>query len=438
MAQRSWPVRGAAWTLAMAATALLGSACRDLVTDDVVDAAEALCARLQACGLSGCPEVRGFLGDAEDDAARVDDFLRVFAEEECDSGCGSAPICLDFAPVCARLGSGCQEDAGYLCCDASRGTAACRADAGGEARCCRPPSVVCTDADECCPLEDGAVVGCEFPPGDRVQKTCGGLPPCTPFGESCDTDVDCCSRTCVEGRCDRIECVPSGAGCTAGDVCCSAAEVCERGTCRKPDVCPDGGCGCDEDEQACDPTKPEQCCSGQCIQTISGLSFCGSATCLPIEADCGDDAQCTCEGTRPDRACLELATDQLGGQKTCVVLSCEPDLFGACDDTKPCCAGLSCSEVDPLVPLSGHCEQACEDTQCIGRSPQTFGVAIPRAEDRGENPGVPQAEWDACVAASDCATRVCKDDPFCCCFRWDQFCVEAAVELAASFPECGP
>lgn len=435
--------RSAAWLLVAGCAALLGVSCRELVTDDVVDAEGTYCDRLDACGLSGCDDVRRFFA-SEVDGPLVDEFLRVFAAEDCETGCGPAPICLDFEPLCVAPGDACDPTSPYRCCGASVGEATCQStgDPAGAAACCRPPGVACADDGDCCPTDTAALV-CTPPRGapEGTPATCGGVPPCTPFEQPCDADADCCSRTCVDGMCGRVECVPSGSTCAGDDRCCSAAEVCEAGTCRKPDVCPDDGCGCIDDQLPCDPANPGDCCSEQCVATVTGQTFCGSATCLPLGADCGDDVQCTCGGTRPDGACVEVATTELGDQKTCVQFSCEPQPEGACGPDRPCCAGLSCVPTSFAEdPSSGTCQQACEATQCVGRSPQTFGVAIPRAEDREERPGdVDDTTWNACVAASDCATRVCEDDPFCCCFRWDQFCVDAAVELAgAGFGECGP
>jgi hypothetical protein len=436
--------RSAAWLVLASATALLGASCREMITDDVVDAEATYCDRLAACGLSGCEDVRGFF-DAEEEGELVDAFLRVFAAEDCETGCGAAPICLDFPSLCVPPGEACDPASPYRCCGASVGESTCRAtndvEDENEAECCRPPGVVCVEDGDCCPTETDAVLVCTPPRGapEGTPPTCGGVPPCTPFEEPCDAYADCCSRTCVEGSCGRVTCVPSGSACAGGDRCCSAAEACEGGTCRKPEVCPDDGCGCIPDQLPCDPGSPDDCCSDQCVATVTGQTFCGSPTCLPLGADCGDDVQCTCGGTRPDGACVEVATSELGDQKTCVQFSCEPQPEGACGPDRPCCAGLSCIPESDGEAASGRCQQACEASQCMGRSPQAFGVAIPRAEDRGPRPDeVDDPTWDACVAASECATLVCEADPFCCCFRWDQFCVDAAVELAGTFEACGP
>ena len=80
----------AAWIVAAATSASLGVACRDIVTDDVVDAEAELCGRLDACGLAGCDEVRDFF--LTDDPDGNDLLLGLFEGQRCADGCGDAPI----------------------------------------------------------------------------------------------------------------------------------------------------------------------------------------------------------------------------------------------------------------------------------------------------------------------------------------------------------
>ncbi len=424
------PGRSSAWVVALATAGLLGAACRDIVTDDVVDAQGALCDRLRACDLEGCREVTRFFETSE--GKEVDAYLREFAAQGCDQGCGAAPLCIDIPPICVDIGQPCDVDSPYFCCDATKGSTTCKADVeGGDGRCCKGPGLPCEESAECCALDDGQRLRCEeAPSAARGQTTCGGVPACIPFEEACSENAECCSRSCVDGLCDRISCVPTGGSCGGGDVCCSAAEVCgEGGVCAPPPRCTGepnepADCPCVDNGDPCDMAMPWSCCSDQCMVTLAGDAFCGEEGCFPIGADCASDDQCQCGGERPDGACLEIASGDGGSQRACFELGCESDASESCAADRPCCAGLSCV-IDPGDD-EGTCLRQCSATECEGRSPQSFGTAITPTEELAGD------EDAACLAAAACASAICEFDDYCCCFTWDPVCVGHAKDLAAS------
>lgn len=437
-ARRHRPSLIGAWLVAAAVTAALGTACRDIVTDDVTDAEAELCGRLDACGLDGCPQVRSFFAAAT--AVDADALLTKFAEERCADGCGDAPICLDLPGLCTPPGGPCTSD--VLCCDASGGEARCqvaRGDvedgAGGAAAqgasglCCRGLGVRCIDDAECCELESGEAPSCRPPDGERgAPATCGGVPACLTLGEGCAEDAQCCSRSCEGGACVRIRCVESGAPCADGDTCCSESERCEGGICRTPAECPgDPDCPCGGQGATCTPEAEGTCCPDlYCVTTLDGASECASTDCLPLGADCASDEDCQCKGERPEVVCLEIAAGGVGAPKACQVLPCEAAEGAACGPGRPCCAsyGLAC---DAEPGSEGVCKPQCEPTSC--HSPLSYGPPITPLEG-------PVEPTDECMQHAACASAVCEVDPYCCCFLWDEICVEQAKTIGAAGGAC--
>lgn len=417
----------AAWLLVSAASALIAGACRDLVTDDVVDAETQLCGRLEACAIPGCDRVETFFASARDD--RVDVLLATFEAFGCDAGCADAPICLDLDGICSPPGESCETDA--LCCGASGGEARCgavvRSGERVEATCCAGLGVPCTRNDDCCALEDGRPMLCELPEGGDV-RTCGGAPACSLLGSPCVEGAECCSGTCEDGVCDRIRCVPSGAPCVEGEDCCNGSEECNGVVCTTPvncDIERREECPCGLADQPCTPGAPNACCVAEdvCVPVDDG-AVCAPASCLPVGGECVADETCRCGGERPNAVCLAIASTGDGVKRTCQVLACTLGEGGPCDDEQRCCAssGLVC---DAEPGAMGSCVRDCEPSSCE-RDPFLFGPPITPLDlldpsDQGDA---------ACVAVATCAEAVCAEDAYCCCQLWDEFCVEAAEDIA--------
>ena len=426
----------AAWIVAAATSASLGVACRDIVTDDVVDAEAELCGRLDACGLAGCDEVRDFF--LTDDPDGNDLLLGLFEGQRCADGCGDAPICLDVPGLCTPPGDTCTTD--ILCCGASQGEARCQpvrsssGDGGGgepaDGLCCRGLGVPCTEDLECCQLDSGEPLTCRRPPGDALNiKTCGGAPACTLLGLACEEDAECCSRSCEGGKCDRVRCVESGGGCVVGeDTCCSASDQCLEGRCQPPPECPgDPGCPCGERGGTCTPDEEGTCCDGLlCVTTQDGGAACASTDCLPVGADCATDEDCNCQGTKPENVCLDVTAAGVGAPKSCQILPCESEEGGACGDDRPCCAssGLAC---DAAPGESGVCAPRCEPTAC--HSAFSYGPPIPPLDETDPSGA-------ACPESAACAAAICAEDPYCCCFLWDEICIEQAQTDADAGGAC--
>jgi hypothetical protein len=431
--RRRAPGRHVAWPLAAAACALLAGACRDLVTDEVIDAEARLCAQLTACDIDGCGDVSTFFASGDDPS--VDMFLGEFVARGCDGGCGDAPLCLDFPGICRGPGQPCTTDA--ACCGSTGREARCQplpeeGSAQGARACCVGLGVACLADEDCCALDGGQPVECTHPEGAaRGVLTCGGAPPCDTLGEACTTGDECCSGTCVDGACDRVRCVQTGARCEAGDTCCSASEQCVGGTCQAPPECPGDGCPCGEKDDACTPGASGTCCDALlCVPTGSGGATCASPDCLPFGADCASDDACRCGGARPGAACLEVASGGAGAQRTCQPLACEPVEGNPCGAGRSCCAsaGLECSAGAGDL---GTCVPACEPSSCE-RDPFAFGPPI-TPESRLDEP----TPGSVCAASAACAEAVCELDPYCCCFLWDEICVAAAEALSAEVdPVC--
>lgn len=394
-------------------------ACRDVVTDDVVDVSSTLCDTLAACGLAvGCDPVGRYFDEAS--PTEVDDFLRYFGDVGCEEGCGLAPLCLDYPNICERPAPDgpCTTDA--QCCGATTGEGQCDLDAG---RCCRGLGVPCQEDAECCAV-DGKPVTCTeegaVEDGEQPQRTCGGLPACGLFQQGCRSGADCCSGACVDGSCGRVTCVETGAKCQSGDECCEEGQSCREGICQgpPPNVCdpPEARANlcCAPEGGECSPPgsggSALACCGSEaaCLATPDGTTVCSPTGCVPTGALCLFDEQC-CPGEGSiNAACLLVAGT--GGLRICQDLACEPDIGDPCDGN--CCAGLSCGE-------DGTCEQACEATDC--HPPQQVGAAIDAEQCRA------RGEEDRAI----CAEQICEEDPFCCCFQWDAGCVERASAIPA-------
>jgi hypothetical protein len=106
---------------------------------------------------------------------------------------------------------------------------------------------------------------------------------CTPVGELCNADSECCERPdcalnrcvrCVNGGCNTM-CRGAGGTCGADGDCCSG--VCTGGICR----CPSGTYNCNgrclSSSATCNGCPAGyRNCNGRCVDTHSDRNNCGS------------------------------------------------------------------------------------------------------------------------------------------------------------------
>jgi hypothetical protein len=116
-------------------------------------------------------------------------------------------------------------------------------------------------------------------------------------GRECTTTADCCTDTypdimCSPGRGDALLCcLPMGAECDFGDVCCGGVCVPDAsGVLRCGDMCIADGAAC---------TTTADCCGCACISDGAGGSICSSdpevcdpCTGSPLGGFCTVDADC--------------------------------------------------------------------------------------------------------------------------------------------------
>jgi hypothetical protein len=158
------------------------------------------------------------------------------------------------------------------------------------------------------------------------------LPDCEPAGGECTMPSDCCSNVCDE---ERGECRSGVSTCgDTGDACV------EPGDCCSFHCGPDGQCredACISDNQTCDETAGDFCCSG----------LCDDGTCTPLNTSCKTAGNSCDSGSE---CCSTLC---LGG--SCVLAASYCVQHGdACTTDGQCCSGL-CTVAGGAV--LGTCDQ---------------------------------------------------------------------------------
>ena len=244
--------------------------------DGVACGSAAECCSLD-CGGGSCGGGGGTCASGGDTCAEnADCCTNVCDGGTCTSGTDDPVLfCLVAGEACTSSDACCS-----LHCD----------DLDGEQRCvgggiCRGIGEVCAGDGDCCTgiCESGR---CQNPPDIEGQLACRVI------GEPCVDEHDCCSFACVEDDRGYAYCRPTG-GCTPfGEICQSDAECCNQGgRCNDPnqvgtcDLFPgrtDGRCSTLEGNLpggavCADGFNPgSQCCGGStyCIETASGIGKC--------------------------------------------------------------------------------------------------------------------------------------------------------------------
>jgi hypothetical protein len=137
------------------------------------------------------------------------------------------------------------------------------------------PISPCIAAGELC-APDGAHDQCcnqvTCAPDATGTHRCG-TEGCVPEGTKCKPADDCCSGTCVAGKCQSAPtCLAKAQTCTSASQCCSGycgiEPGCTHGTCQgQPPFCLEGGSVCQFDDQ---------CCIGLCLADAVGSLRCSS------------------------------------------------------------------------------------------------------------------------------------------------------------------
>jgi len=189
----------------------------------------------------------------------------------------------------------------------------------------------------------------------------------SPPGSACVTNGECCTMSCIDGKCssapcigDREACTTSGARCggdcnmghcvplnsvckTVGNGCTVSYECCSRycleGVCRDSSFCVQNGDAC---------SAPNDCCSGICdIPSFASLGRCAPAT--PAGTYCaGGVAGMVCGGCN-DCCSLLCAPDPLTGVKVCQPSSGCHLNGDSCRKTEDCCGAAGTG-----LPGEGH------------------------------------------------------------------------------------
>jgi hypothetical protein len=422
MIERSRILRAVTALLLLAIGTL--ASCTSLIgVDEYEGSAPALCGALAVCyGIEDCEQRIGSRLEQAPSGIRAD-WLRKFSDFECVSSCSAARRCLDFEPVCAYAGSCSRAED---CC----GFIAGKSDCDGT-ECCAKRGASCNDDDDCCDASCSP-----------ITQTCGGVI-CVELGEPCINDFDCCTEICDfssgTGLCSPEVCRPEGFECAADFQCCKGL------SCG-----PDGRC-----------TQPPCSLPG----TPCGTGCCEGLSCVAVAQPNGAVDVCSdCDGKYPNGTICELDTECCSGRcddeyKLCADASC-PILGEACSPGNDCCEGLcegevcTCHEFDqPCLDNDDCCRGRCDlasgvcacsegtcsdDLDCCSGSCKAgvcaLSCAAPECHDECTAGGPLDSQSVVCGAVNvdpACIDSVCDEltgDPYCCCFAWDDLCVQAAQD----------
>jgi hypothetical protein len=422
------------WSLlALVASAgtVLGS-CNSLFGfDDYHDSTKELCDLLSRCyGFEGCESrIGGALESASADDRAT--WLASMSIKSCLAQCSKARKCLNIEPVCGPVDAACtrKED----CCGFLTGEADCRLSSPAS-----PNDAGVSDA--------GA-----------GQTTC-----CKADGTKCDaqTESQCCSGACRNGRCGGVFCRLAGQVCSDDYQCCTGK--CESGICFD-EVCIEAGMPCDAND--------DRCCIGTC--TTSGT--CGFEQCVPLHGPCdptpgaaiqccqnpgGKEVQCKLPSTQAGPTtpnlgqCLEIDENPCSsaGEDCNVGADCCPNEGLSCNPSTLKCGQQCAAPKNPCQFNSDCCSGACNaatktcdcstsycsnDGDCCSANGKCYGgvclaqCAPPSCTHDECLEGAPldEVECGKTGAPADpkVVAGVCAADPYCCCNAWDLFCVAAAL-----------
>ena len=399
-------------------SAILGlPSCVD--TEGYADGSLELCDLLRAC--YQYPNCDSHVGGSLDKAGSAEraSWLASLTDKGCLSECSAARRCLNIAPVCLGVTTPCSraED----CCGFLAGkTACCKVGEKGcpaspEANCCKANGATCTqDAQNlCC----GGLC-------DPRTSTCGGKV-CLDLDLACQNNTDCCSGKCSFNVCVENICTPKGGVCNAGDICCEGTQ-CQtnggtKGICEFTQTCR----GENEKCVTTGGTPDEQCCNQvPCVPVAvppepdgKVLGICSSGNCLPADAPCDALA-------KENPCCGDLSCDPY--KQTCGKGCGTTD--ASCTAGYECCSG-SCG-AQGCNCSDGACQrnQDCCSKTCVkGACTPSCSATMQCHDECKVGEAMPNSGLCSDINVPDCVLQVCKADPYCCCVKWDDLCVDEAL-----------
>lgn len=427
---------GLAAALVSSLSVLAASCVGILELDGYAGALNDLCEKLRECyGDEYFPECEAH-GEPRIVAATTEEreaWLQNFADQHCLESCANARACLDMSPVCGAPAEGCVQK--EECCGFLTGAKEC----GGN-KCCSGEGKGCGVADDCCDPS----LGCELDTSEN-EVVCGGVA-CADPNESCEVDEQCCTGRCdpVMGICAEEICLPEGSRCQENDECCT--KFCDRqgdgGMCLPPPCLPDG--------ELCSGGMGDiTCCSPFCVvNPYSNETVCSSGQCLPDAQWCGSDFEC-CSGYCDPMQLICLPTCGQAGDPCsmgcCPFAACGPDDtcclsdLALCISDGECCSGdcdenFVCKSTNPCNPPGSTCMNGSEC--CTGNCDGVNQLCCDQVDCHDEcvqggplSLGCPVATDNLSIS---CIAAVCQQDPFCCCEKWDQACVDVVPQLCGN------
>jgi hypothetical protein len=316
-------------------------------------------------------------------------------------------------------GSGCDElpigepcESSAECC-----TGLCAVDAALK-RTCRP-STGCRGVDEPCEFSSQCCsLGC-FRVGVEIQELrCTEKPMCTLAGLPCAEGASCCTGVCDGGACAPPKagaCVPAGELCDSDMQCCGRSCSVLDGDfrrCALAQACRVSGeqCGVDGD-----------CCSGRCNPELGDVLRCqagdaceqtdGKSCTAQAGEVCSDDSDC----------CTGACDPSSDGPRCAYLAGCRQDCE-LCTTGAACCSGTCEKDSDGTPRCSPAPAGACADvgsvcsgpTECCPDGPGGIcGVAsVGEAAKRCiVEEGAPRPDGDPCSLPSQCTGKMCLPDP---------------------------
>jgi hypothetical protein len=307
---------------------------------------------------------------------------------------GTSGVGLDGGPgsICVAAGAQCNRQQGAACC-----TGVCGVDGV-----CPQPNNLCRAAAETC------TVGTDCCSNSCIGGKCSAML-CLDVGATCSGNEQCCSRTCTGGTCAPVPggtCEVLGQACTTKAECCSSN--CQNGVCTRAYVCNGYGDIC---------SRNAECCGNACSVNDGGVGRCLNVT-------GGGGGGCTqdgnpCEGGTGccSRTCVDLGY----GATVCQPVGGCKLTGNFCTSNNACCGAISPSNV---TCAGGRCDNgtSCNGTGNIcgaGKLPDGGVLSINASQNccdgqkevcRVDSSGVPRCFGGGSV----CPNGYDKNNPTCC------------------------
>ncbi len=254
-----------------------------------------------------------------------------------------------------------------------------------------------TDMGTVTPTDNGTVTPTD---NGTVTPTDNGV-------ATCAAPRTMCGSECVDRQSDPAHCGACGRACTA-------AQVCNSGSCQSTSTCTAPRTVCDG---ACVNTRTDIENCGACGTACAGGQFCNNGACMSTST-----STCTAPRVACDGVCVNTRTD--GSNCGSCGTNCAAGQFcsdGACRSTSECAAprltcGASCIDVTTDVFNCGECNrrcgagQTCTSGRCVGGTPTCpagFVLCGSRCVDVTNDSTNCGACGVACGSGTICTTGAC-------------------------------